>query len=322
MKKMNLACVGMLGAGLALVGCGSDSSSDSISMSDSFEIVLDKSNYTYNSKDSLFIIKAPVCKQSTLGDLVWARESDIHDTSFVYTKGEKADKAYICDQDGKDCETYVFDGKKFPKGFYIDPDDSKNNIRYATHVEKSVVKDVFQYDGNCFAQSYYSQLMEGNYAMEDADDALSDLYSKFLADPEDLDEEAMVKDFRAPDCNRLTMFNGDVSVSMNDFTTSGGKIVLKYKKKSCNITFKIRYAYNEKDCKAAFDEFSAENGKNKEAKFEFYDYGEYVDYDIYCVNGMVNALQRDRKVLGKETAADASALPKSVVKFIVNGMKK
>lgn len=314
---MNFACAGLLGAGLALVGCGSDSSSDSISMSDSFEIVLDKANYTYSTKDSMLVVKAPVCKQSSLKDLVWKKESEDGDSSKVY---QKSGKTYFCDKKGKDCETYSYDGKKFPKGSFVDPDDSKNSIRFAQTLDKSMIKFVLQYDGNCFAKSYYAQLMDGNEAMEGADEALANFYSKFLADPDDLDEEKMVDDFRAPDCDELSMFEGNVSIKLSNFTTSGGKIVLKYKKNSCDITFNLRYAYNEKDCQAAFDEFSVD--KDADEKFYFEDYGEVVNYDIYCINDMVNALQRDHKVLGKSVAVDAAALPKAAVKFVVGGLKK
>lgn len=312
------------GAAMTLSACGDDDSpSGKISLSKSFEMVLAKTDYKYNSKDSILSINAPLCEVSSLGALVWRKNNNEDvDTSMFYMAGKKAE---WCDEKGKNCVSFEFEGKSFPRGLLIRNDDVASVARNGYRIDKNVIKHVYQYDGDCYAKSFHDRMLKDDHAFEEAREALTAFYKKFLADPESFDEEKMKDEFNAPNCDELTMHHGDVSIKLTDFKENSGKVVIKYKKKTVTISFKLRYDYNEADCKAAYNDYKAEKS---EEEFEFDDYSvEISDGFVYEINEMANNFKRDNKVLGKEAAsADDDVLSKkfarAMVMFALSGMKK
>jgi len=328
-KFSKAALVASFGIGSAFVlsACGDDAPSDKISLSDSFEMVLAKAEYKYNSKDSTLSISAPICEVSSLKALVWRKNNtEDSDTSIFYMAGKKAE---WCDDDGKDCTAFEFEGKSFPRGLLIYDFDVDKVARYGYRFDKKVMKTVYQYDGDCYVKSFYAQLLKSDYAFEQGRDALTEFYKMFLANEDDFDAEAMKDEFDAPNCSELTMHHGDVSIKLKDFKENSGKIVISYKKKSVTISFKIRYNYVEADCKAAYNDYKADKS---DEEFNFYDYDmEITDDFIYNLRDMATAFQRDNKIdiRKKEAAGDAAddeaqakAFARAMVKLALAGMKK
>ena len=79
LKKYAASFAAAVACGFVLSACGGDSGSSSIDLEDSFDIVLSKASYDYNSKDSTLKVTYPVCKVGTLGDLVWKVRRDTAD---------------------------------------------------------------------------------------------------------------------------------------------------------------------------------------------------------------------------------------------------
>lgn len=303
----------------AFVGCGDDSSSADLNLEKSFDIVLSKANYSYRSKDSTLVIKNPECKESSLGYLVWNKEG-VGDTLKAYRRDSYA---YYKKPNKDEFEKVGFEGKTFPAGTWFNTDDARESIREAQVFNKSQMEEVFQYTGTCFMKSYYGQMFD-NDVVEEADDAMSDFYTMFQTDKDyELEEKDLVHDLRAASCDELTLFDGDVSIKIDNFRESSGKIVLGYKKHSCDITFNIRYAIDEKDCSAAYDDYKADNDADDD--FDFYSYWKTVEYSHVCVSRLVLQFQEDKGILKKTRAMDESESKKvagSAVDLILSGFEK
>ncbi|MCQ2099116.1 MAG: hypothetical protein MJZ10_02250 [Fibrobacter sp.] len=323
-KKFNLVpMIGTLGlAGLFLVACGDDSSSTgSFSMDESFEVILSKVNYDYKSKDSLFILKKPECKESSLGYLVWNQEADKRDTLEASLKNTTL---RLRDYGDKGWYEYKFEGRDFPKGLFYEGSLANEKFRYATRIDGKQFKEVYQFNGSCFMKNYYKVLFENNEAMAEADNALTKFYQKFTKDG-NAKERQISDDVKAPTCNELSLFDGDVIIKVDYLKESSGQISLKYSKSDdCPISFTIRYANNESDCSAAYDDFSKE--KYEDEKFDFSKYSMSVDYSTYCIERLVLEFKKETGILTKQAADDESvstdAIARAAVNVILDGLKK
>ena len=69
MKKFLKFMTFALAACTAYWGCSDDGSSPVLHADESFDIVLSKASYVYKSKDSLLIVKSPVCREAVDGGL-------------------------------------------------------------------------------------------------------------------------------------------------------------------------------------------------------------------------------------------------------------
>lgn len=318
-KWMTLA----LAACGAFLGCSGDNGPSTFQMDDSFDIVLTKASYVYKSRDSLLIVKNPVCREVKDGGLKyleWKKETSRPDSMIAYSS--KA-KAYLAQKDGDDEEVYRFEGKSFPKGDWIE--DSQNSIHYAKSFYVDELKEVFQYDGNCFMKSFYSQLFKKNVALKDAEKAVANFYMMFSEDKDvELDEDEIVDNLRAPECDEISMHDGEVSIRLDKMKESSGKILLSYRGKSCPISFSLRYANSQGDCRAAYDEFKLD--RNAADNFDFGDYNKTVDYSYNCVSELVQSYRKDKGTLKKQASLDdedeARLVATSAVNLILSGLKK
>lgn len=305
-----------------LIACGDDSSStsDLLPLDNSFEMVLSKQNYSYNAKDSVIIFKKPECKVSSLDYLVWLQESKEVDSLGAYAKGSTA---YIRKPGKKDWVKKAYEGTGFPKGIVVDSSEANESIRYATKFDGLQAKSVFQYDGTCFMKSYYSKMLKGVVAANEADNALTTLYKKFQKNSEaELDSSAMVNDMRAPNCDELTMFDGEVSIKIDHLKESSGKIVLKYgTAEECPITFQIRYANVESDCNDAYEDFK--NDDEAEEKFDFNHYSRVDEFSEYCIESLVLLFKKDKGLLKKTSPEfiDSKGVAHAAVDVIFDGLK-
>lgn len=306
----------------AFLGCSDDNgSSPTFNMEKNFDIVLSKSSYVYKSKDSLLIVKKPVCKEVVDGglkSLEWKKESSEADSVVAYNKKSRA---YMILDDEEDL-VYSYEGNTFPKGSWID--DSQNSIHYAKIFTADMVKETFQYDGSCFMKSFYSQLFKDNEALVGAESALGEFYLMF-GDEEDseLDEKELVDNIRVPACDELTLYDGEVSVRVDQLKESSGKLSLRYKDESCMISFNLRYANNQGDCRAAYDEYKLD--RNGAKAFDFDNYDKVVNYSYNCIAGLVQHLKDEKGSLRKQVASDEDAIEKvanSAVNLILSGLKK
>lgn len=298
----------------ALLGCSDNGGSPKFSVEDSFDIVLSKSSYTYKSKDSLLIVKAPVCKEVEEGGLKylqWKKESSSPDSIFAYR--EKS-RAYIrSEKDDEEDEVYIYDGSSFPNGNWTSVDDARNSIHYALVFSSGVMKKTFQYDGACFMKSLYTQLFNKNESLESTEKAISSFYKMFSDEKNpEVDEKDVVEDMRVPDCDELSMMNGDVSIRLNALKASGGKITLNYRGETCLIKFNLRYANKEGDCKAAYDEYKLNRNTDKE--FSFADYDRTLDYSYNCIADLVRKQKKDQ--------ASVNSVASAAVDLILSGLKK
>lgn len=305
-----------------LIGCGDDSPSH-IEFDDSFEMVLDKASYSYHSKDSTLILTAPECKASTLGYVVWNEKGEVRDTMKAYRND---DMASIRPLRIYEWERYEYNGKKFPQGLWAEPKAASQSVLNGKRFLKSgIVESVFRYEGDCFTNSLLHQLYKKNESLQAADSALAKFYTMFQPEGQrSFDSKAFLDDLRAPKCNKLSMYDGDVVISLNNFKNNSGTVSLTYAKTSCNIKFKLRHAYKKEDCEAAFGDF--QDDKQAAKTFNFNDYSEDVDYDVYCVKRLVLDMQEDKKILPRvENSADVNAaadeLARATVKFVLEGMR-
>lgn len=323
-NTLKLLSISAFAAGMmTLSGCGDDSPTH-IEFDESFEMVLSKASYYYHSKDSLLVITAPECKASTLGYVVWNRKGEAHDSLKAYRNGEIASIRKIHENNWTKFE---YNGKSFPAGVWYEPKAVDQNIMNAKRFLKNgTVESVFRYEGKCFASSLLHQLMNKNSSIEQADSALAKFYVMFQPENDKhFDAKQMLDDLRAPKCNKLTMYSGDVSIGMNNFTKNSGTVSLSYGKKTCNIKFKLRSAYEKGDCEAAFGDY--QDDKEAAPSFDFNKYSEEVDYDIYCIKRLVLDMQEEKKILPRAQAgeydADAAAdeLARSTVRAVLSGMR-
>ena len=322
---LKLLSISVVAAGMmTLSGCGDDSPTH-IEFDESFEMVLSKASYYYHSKDSLLVVTPPECKASTLGYVVWNKKAEEADSLKAYRNGEIVSYRPLREYNWIKNE---YNGKSFPAGIWYEPRAVDQNIMNAKRFLKNgVVEEIFRYEGKCFASSLLHQLMKKNKSIEQADSALAKFYVMFQPENErHFDAKEMLDDLRAPKCNKLTMYNGDVSIGMNNFTKNSGTITLGFGKKTCNIKFKLRSAYDKGDCEAAFGDF--QDDKAADRTFDFNKYSESVDYDIYCIKRLVLTMQEEKKILprsvGSDEDADAAAdeLARSAVRAVLSGMRE
>lgn len=304
-----------------LVGCGDDSPNH-IDFDDNFEMVLGKASYSYHSKDSSMIVTPAECKASTLGYVVWNKKGDVHDTMKTYRNGEIASIRPLREYDWS---KYEYNGKKFPQGLWTEPKAANQNVMNGYRFLKSgVLESVFRYEGDCFANTLLHQLYKKNQSLSAADSALAKFYTMFQPEGKRLfDSKAFLDDLRAPKCNKLSMYDGDVVISFNNFKNNSGTIGLTYNKSSCNIKFKLRHAFEKKDCEDAFGDY--QDDKNAARTFDFNNYSEDVDYDIYCIKRLVLNMQEEKNILPRVENSDddaaADELVRSTVKFVLEGMR-
>ncbi|PWJ69043.1 MULTISPECIES: hypothetical protein [unclassified Fibrobacter] len=312
MKKITKWFTLALAACGAFVGCGDNGGSPSYNMEDSFDIVLSKSSYVYKSKDSLLIVKPSVCKEVKEGGLrylQWKKESSNPDTLFAYR--EKS-RAYIRDEDDEDEKVYTYSGSSFPNGNWTRVDDARNSIHNALVFSSGVMKETFQYDGACFMKSFYTQMFDKNKSLESAEKAISKFYEMFRDDDDDeIEENDIVEDMRVPDCDELSMKNGEVTIRVNTLKASSGKITLNYRGETCLIKFNLRYANKESDCKAAYDEYKL--NRNTDKDFNFEDYDRTLDYSYNCIADLVKKLKKDE--------ANVNSVASSAVDVILSGLR-
>ena len=305
-----------------LVACGDDSSSaeepvsEIVDLKAPFEIITDKAKFSYNSKDSSWIVKQPVCKEGSLGNLVWKASEEEPDTVTAYIN-----KKTITVVDGKETTKYTFDGSKFPVGLWIEDEfENKSFLNALRLTSDNMVQNVFRFDGKCFLKDFYTAgFRKGNKALEEADSVLTSFYMRFRAPKDTLDEAEMLMNIRVPECDEMYLYDDLVKVSVSDFTPHSGKLAVAYDKKECKIDFSIRYAYNEKDCKAAYADWKDDKSASKE--FKFRDYWKDVNYDDYCIEELILAMKKAEGIpLKKEAAAAdiAKDFARMLVDLVVN----
>jgi hypothetical protein len=320
---MKILSISACAVGMTTLSACSDESSSHIDFEDDFEMVLSRANYYYHSKDSLLVITPPECKASTLGYVVWKEEGEKADTMKAYGNGDVASIRLLHENKWS---KYDYDaGKYFPVGVWSEPKAVNQNIMNGKRFKKNdVVESIFRYEGDCFASSLLHQLMKKNSAIEQADSALAKFYMMFQPESErTFNAERMLDDLRAPKCNKLTMYDGDVTIGMNNFTKSSGTITLGYDGNSCNIKFELRTAYDEDDCNDAFGDYQSD--RNPDPTFVFDKYSEAVDYDIYCIKRLVLDMQEEKKILPRKQAGEDDAMAddiaRAAVKFVVGAMR-
>ena len=317
LKKMSFA--GVAFGGLFFAACGGDSGSSTIDLEDSFDMVLSKAHYDYDSDDSTLTVTYPVCKVGNLGNLVWKEEDP---DSVFKTTALRFEKGIT------EPVRFEFDGGKFPVGFWSAGPNKKGDkfqmgIRYDKGDE---VVSVIHYSGECYAQDFKANLFEDNLAIAQTEKALIDFYFKFQpADKQEIGgkagEENILKNIRAADCDRLTMYDDLVSIEVDELKESSGELTVSYEDDECSLNFAIRYAINEDDCNAAYDEFKADKDAEE---FNFADYSMKVEYDEYCVAQLVLNLKKDQGISLKKTSSlksDSKEFAKGVVNLVVSGMK-
>ena len=317
-EKLTLA----LASTLVLVACGDDSSSGTFSMEKSFEMVLEKAEFSFDKKDSTFKRIVPVCKEGTLGNLVGPEDTDEWDTVSYKTH---VHKGVVTVKNGKaDPVKYDIDEDSFPVGFWADPDNNGKTVQYGYRLtKKDMMNRVIRYDGSCFMTDYYSLLGKEVKALENMDHTLTSFYGRFQGkEAGEVDQKQMLSDIRAPECDELTLYDGLVKLSIDDFDESSGKIIIKYAKRTCDISFQIRYAYEQEDCAAAFEDYK--NDKDAEKKFNFNDYAFDVTYsgddDDFCIKYLVLDLQKE-KGIDTDKKVSPKTFARDIVKLFVTDVK-
>ena len=323
-KKVSLASLAL--GGLLLAACGDDSSSSSsINMEDSFDIVLSKARYDYSSKDSSLTITYPLCKEISLGKN-WAWKAENPDSVFKYKAYLDKDKALRFEKDITEPVRFEFDGGKFPVGFWS-PEPAKKGEKFQTGLRFGKGHDlstVVHYSGECYAQDFKANLFEGNGSIAQTEKALIDFYLKFQpSDKQEVkDEDDVLKDIRAAECDRITLYDDLVAIDVNNLKESSGKLTVSYKKNKCPLNFTIRYATNKNDCIAAYDEFQADEDAKKE--FNFADYSMKVDYNEFCIERLVLQMKEDLNISLKKTASTESngkEFAKGIARLILAGLR-
>ena len=324
LKKVSFASITF--GGLFLAACGGDSGSSSIDLEDSFDMVLSKAHYKYDSDDSTLTLTYPVCKVGNLGNLVWKEEDP--DSVFKYKSYLDKTTALRFEKDITEPARYEFDGGKFPVGFWsAGPNKKGDKFQKGIRFEKGdKVASVIHYSGECYAQDFKANLFEENLAISLTEKALIDFYLKFQpADKQEIvnkaDEENVLKNIRAADCDRLTMYDDLVSIEVDELKESSGELTVSYEDDECSLNFAMRYAINEEDCNAAYDEFKADKDAEE---FFFADYGMKVEYDEYCVAQLVLNLKKDQGISLKKSASlksDSKEFAKGIVNLILAGLK-
>lgn len=292
MKKILLSFLGVA----CFVACSdSDSSPSGFAMDDSFEIVLDKATYEYiaDKKDTAMVVYNAVCKEGTLGNLVWKEKTEKGDTLQVSFNSKKK---IVSTKNASDEEWGKFDyeGSVFPLGLWKEGEDAV--MQYAMKfTNKKEMQMVLSYSGSCFLEDYYKGLEE------------SELEDTEVETDEGMESMIPVAELEVRNCSEATMYDGLVTMKIESLKESSGNLSLIYKSKRCPISFSLRYAKSESDCKAAYDEFLLD----KEAEeFDFDEYSVVLNQDEYCIAELMLALHKDLGVPLSE-----GVLQGKVVKF-------
>ena len=288
-------------------------------MEKSFEMVLDKAKYSYDKKDSTFKQIKPVCKEGTLGNLVGPDDADLWDT-LTYKAYEN--KGVVSLKDSSDSTVkYDYDDDSFPVGFWADSDNESQKILGGYRLtSKDIISRTIRYDGSCLMKDYYSLLNKDVRVLKDMDETLTALYASFQGIEGKVDEKKMLNDIRAVDCDELSMYDGLVKINVEDFKESSGNIAISFAKRTCNVSFNIRYAFEQDDCKAAFEDFK--NNRDAEEKFNFDDYAFDVTYSgdngAYCLDYLILELMEEKGIDTKRIKSRNFA--HGIVKMVVKGM--
>ena len=323
-KKISLVSMAM--GGIFFAACGGDSGSSSIDLDNSFDMVLSKAHYDYNSKDSSLVITYPVCKVGELGNLVWKEEDP--DSVFKYKSYLDKTTALRFKKDITEPTRFEFDGGKFPVGFWSeDPSKKGDKFQMGLRFEKGGnLASVIHYSGECYAQDFKANLFDENPAIVQTEKALVDFYLKFQPTDKQViedkaDEENVLKNIRAADCDRLTLYDDLVSIEVDELKGSSGELTVSYEDNECSLNFAIRYAINEDDCDAAYNEFKADKNAKE---FTFADYSMKVDYNEFCIERLVLQMKEDLNISLKKTASSESngkEFAKGIVRLILAGLK-
>lgn len=323
----SIFALGLCAGGLFLTACDSDDDynpiSDGFELNKPFDVVLEKAQYAYKSKDSSMIFKRAVCEEGSLGNLVWKKVGENPDTVSAYLTKKTAVLRYS----EKDIEKFSFNGSKFPVGSWTDPDYAKNPIENALKFSSDgMLNYVFSYSGSCFMKDVYAQFRSENNALQEADSVLTNFYMSFKPSRDTvLNEKQMMRDIRVATCNEMTLYNGLVKIRMDEINESKGRLNVSFKGDSlaysCDISYKFRYKFSESDCKAAHEEFLVDKYANEEFIFE--DYWKSVEYNEYCIAKLIIALKEDQGISLKKSAeeVDTRTFAKGVVDVLFSKIK-
>ena len=326
LKKYAAPFAVAVACGFVLSACGSDSGSSGIDLEDSFDMVLSKAHYDYDSDDSTLTVTYPVCKVGELGNLVWKEEDP--DSVFKYKSYLDKTTALRFEKGITEPARFEFDGGKFPVGFWsAGPGKKGDKFQMGIRYDKGDdVVSVVRYSGECYAQDFKANLFEENPSIAQSEKALIDFYLKFQPTDKQVigdkdDEENVLKNIRADDCDRLTMYDDLVAIEVDELNESSGELTVSYEDDECSLNFAIRYAIDEDDCNAAYDEFKADKDAEK---FNFADYNMKVEYDEYCIAQLVLNLKKEQGISLKKTASlksDSKEFAKGIVRLILAGLK-
>ena len=306
---------------VALVACGDDSSSGIFSMDKSFEMVLEKAKYSYDDDDSTFNRIEPVCKEGTLHNLVGPDDAKEWDT-LTYKVHEHKGVITVKNGPGDPVKYNVEDGS-FPNGFWADPDNDSKKIQGGFRLtKKKMMNRVIRYEGSCFMKDYYSQFRKNLPVLQNMNDKLRSFYKDFLPEDTKFDDEQMLLDISALNCEELALFDALLVLKLEDFTESSGNIKVTFKKRTCDVGFKIRYAYEQEDCAAAFDDYK--NDDNAASKFDFKDYFFDLAYtgtdDEFCLTYLKVDLQKEMGISPTKSVKTAD-FARGIVNLMIGGLK-
>ena len=320
-KKFSLSSLAL--GGLFLAACGSDDGSSSIDMEDSFDIVLSKAHYDYNSDDSTLTVTYPACKEGNLGNFVWREENP--DSVVKYKAYRDRDDAVRFDVGKTEPSRFAFDGGKFPIGFWAAPTEKKGGkfqrgLRFS---KKDEVASVVHYSGSCYAQDFKANMFLNNSSIAMTEQELVKFYQMFQpSDKQEVKNGAEVlTNIHDEECDRLTMYDDLVEIEVDELKEYAGELTVSYESDECPVNFAIRYAVDEDDCKAAYDEFLADKSAEK---FNFADYSMKVEYDEYCIAQLVLNLKKDQNISLKKTSSlksDSKEFAKGIARLILSGLK-
>jgi hypothetical protein len=230
-------------------------------------------------------------------------------------------------QKGADLEFQFDKDGDYPVGLWtwdVEGNGSKN-ISEALRLEKDgLLKSVIRYDGTCLMKDFYSQLGKKNDAISDMENSFVGFYKLFLQSDKDYSEKDMLSDVRAVDCDELSLFSGLVSLKVSDFRESSGKITIGFEKRSCDISFQMRYAYEQQDCEDAYEDFKSDRNAEKEFNFDNYSFDLTYDGDdgVYCLDYLVIDLKQEKDIPTRRTGFKSKDLARGIVNLVIDGLKK
>lgn len=317
----------LLGLGVCSVitACGDDSSSaeeeivsDILKLDGAFDILLDKADYKYDSKDSSFKLIKPVCKVSKVGNLVGPKDAAEWDT-LSYTAYVNKESITLKSKDST--QKFSIKESTFPVGFWAYPTEAKKKIQKGFAVGEGQMNTIFRYTGSCFMEDFLGQYFsKGNPALQEANDVLTSFYRKFLSS-ENADEKKddfIIHSFTT--CDEMKLFDDAlVTIKLSQFRASSGKLIVSYDSLSCPVDFTLRYAYDQADCQAAYEDFKDDRKADKE--FDFNKYRRDVNYNEYCIARLILNLKEMKEIPLKAAAEVNSAeFAKALVDLVVEGL--